>query len=640
VAKKKLVDIHDTARHLKMYRDAYYAGEPLISDAEFDALETLLKETAPNHHYFRLVGSKPTDQDQVVQHKCPMLSMDKVKTADEAPQWLSRINVPLNMLLMAGPKIDGFSVDLSYVNGVISGASTRGDGKEGVMIPFPEEIDGIVERIPYTEESMNVRGEIYISQQVAKYEAALSGKSLRNFASGIARRQKRTDELKYLRFVAYDITRHNALMGGPVSFFHLLEYLRGFMPNVIPAEIVSFSKEEGFRTVKDYLQDYLNKWRNEWDFESDGIVLTINNRTLHKDIDKSRGGATTYHHYNLAIKPPSQRADTKLIDVRWRVSKHGSIIPTAYIEPVMIVVEYSSVTLNNAETVTELGLRVGDTLTIERANDVIPKIVGVVHNEGRPIELPTICPSCRTPLIRDESVHLKCPNKNCDARNIELINHWVEMNNIKNVGSEAISDLYNSGAIRSVADLYTINVEEALSKLDGYVVGGKRIAKINDAIQGSRSLTPTQLIGRLGIPGIGDITAEKLELKSVDDLFAFQKLDSFPYKFEENIHNWLADEVNVKFLNELKSVLWLKAAEPEDPNVLTVCITGKFIIPREEMIIKLNENGFKFVPSVTKETDVLIQGDGKETGGKISAAQKYGVSIVASLEELISKFKS
>jgi len=492
---------------------------------------------------------------------------------------------------------------------------------------------------PFGGYEHELRGELYINQRVAQIEPRAKDWSLRNYCYGIVNpiRKDKSPDLKYVEFVGYELTLKDGLMGGPISQVALLNYLRDNCPNIIPQEIVTLHKLcDEYKTVAEYYDLYLRKYRDEWDFETDGIVLTVDNRCNHKDIDKTRGGATRYHHFNIAIKPPARSKETKLLDIVWEVSKHGKIIPTGVLEPVEIgSAEFTSVTLNNAATVIELGLCKGSSILLERANDVIPKIVKVIENTGPTIELPKICPACKSPLIREDK-HLRCTNKNCQGRHIALIFHWITTNNIKNVGRRTVEDLYSTGAVQTIADLYTTDIDSVLSILPGYTSGGSKVEKINDAIQGTKGMSERIMISRIGIPSIGDATTEKYKLYKIEDVLKYKHDATYKYEAEKEIHDWISDPQNEELLVSLKRILGSQPyiASVVQKNGITFSITGSFPQDREVIIADLESKGFTYHASVSNKTNVLLKGEGSESTTKYKKALALGISIVGSPEEL------
>lgn len=643
--KKETRDVHELVKELWRHRNLYYSGTPEISDAEFDALEDNLRKAAPQHKYFEFVGTKASKDSPTVKHRVPMLSMDKVKDTEGVLAWLKYLDLPITTLLSVGPKIDGISGTCRYdEHGKFNYAATRGDGHIGNILKYPEDINGVVSQIPYRELEMEIRGEFYIDQHIAAIEPRANEWTLRNYCYGCINpdRKEKSIDLKYVNFVAYDMVRADGILKGPVSHKYLLDYMRTFLPNVIPQEqVMAIPNDFGVKTFDEYLREYLGSYRDSWPYETDGLILTIDDKRMHVKIDKDHGGAKKYHYFNLAIKPPARNEKTKMAGVDWEVSMHGNVVPTGLIELVVVSgAEFERVTLNNAETVEKLGIGVGSVILLERANDVIPRLVEVVSNEGvTPFEIPKTCPNCGTALNRIGK-HVNCPNTDCSGRNISKIMNWVEKNDIKEVGRAVISDLYSSGAVHSIPDLYTIDIDAVLSLIPGYKSGGSKITKINESIQATRGMSEKDIIGRIGIPSIAEVMAEKLKLFSIEDVLRYQANGPYRLEAENKIHEWISDPQNASLLISLRRILGstVKVNPTVVPKGVNVVITGLFPRERDDIEEELKSKGFNVQSSVNGKTNVLLRGEGSESSGKSQKAEALGVTIMSSLEELYKAF--
>ncbi len=646
MGKKTKRDPHELVKELWRLRNAYYAGAPEISDAEFDAMEDELRNLIPTHSYFNFVGAKAIKNVTTVKHHVPMLSMDKVKNTDGVIQWLNRIGLPESTILSVGPKIDGISGTTRYdKNGRFNYAATRGDGHEGNILKWPEDINGIVSHIPYKELDFEIRGEFYIDQHLKDIEPRAKDWTLRNYCYGVIRpdRKEKSPDIKYVNFVAYDLVMSKGLLRGPISHRHLLDLMRTYHPNVIPQEQVTVVQcDAGFRLFDEYLQEYLDSYRALWPYETDGLILTVDDQRKQIAIDKSRGGAVKFHHFNIAVKPPARSSETDITGVSWEVSMHWRIIPTAILKPVIVGgAEFESVTLNNAETVEKLGIGIGSRILLERANDVIPKLVSIVSNDNVvPFELPKVCPSCGTPTLRDGK-HVMCQNISCPGRAISNIFNWVDKNDIKDVGRKTIEDLYNSGAVRDITDLYTVDIDAVLSLLPGYKSGGSKITKINESIQNTKGMSELEIISRIGIPMIGDIMAKNLKLYSIEDVLRY--LDNGPYKkvVEQKIHEWISNVSNQTTLFSLRRILGSKVVKPvivTDIKGVNVVITGNFPRDRDSIKDELESKGYNVQSSVNGKTTVLLKGEASESSTKTEKAEALGIKIVSSLSDIYTLF--
>lgn len=635
---KEQISIHELVKKLQYYRELYYNGQPEISDTEFDELEETLRKLSPNHYYFKTVGAKEKNDSIKVHHDFPMLSMDKIKDPKELyTYWLEKNNLPPTTMLSVGPKIDGISLTCRYDKGVFIYAATRGDGKNGSIINHVEHIRGIPERIPYDDEIYEIRGELYIDQHVREINPESKDWSLRNYCYGLISRKDLSSDIQYVNFVAYDMVLQKRLMPGPVSHKIFLDYMRSFCPNVIPQENVTFIKcFEHIKTLEEYFNEYLMTYREQWPYETDGIIVTIDDRRMFKNIDKKRGGADRFHYYNIAIKPPAQSKETKLIDISWEVSRLGNVIPVGVLEPVKIgSVEISNVTLNNAYTVKIMNFTKNCIVRVERANDVIPKLIEVVSQTDIPFEIPTHCPSCGSLLdtnISDTNRHIRCINKQCKGRIVSQMYYWVTKNNIKDIGIKTIEDLYNVG-VRSIADLYTVNIDEILSSLKGYTSGGSKTTKINEELERTKGISQRDLIARIGIPSVGEAIVDKYNINSIEDLLEYKKDRLYKYEAEKNIHEWISDQTNEELIKSLARVLNATVIQNTKNEVIAkgnaiyYCITGQLPIERDDFIKRLEPKGYVFIPSVSSKLHFLLCGENGEGTTKYKKAQAYNIPI-------------
>ncbi len=630
-------------------RKAYYSGSPIVSDEEFDIEEDKLKKLDPENDYFSQVGSKPLGSN-LIRHTNPMLSMSKIKISDNLDEvddqilsWLKSIGMPPDTLLCQMAKIDGFSLRIRYKDGNFVYACTRGDGQVGEIIKYPECIEGIPKKVPYLAE-IDILGEGFIPQQFKMENDIFENASLRNLAYGIASRDNKTDDLKYLRFVAYDMTGPKKILSGPVSHKSMLDYLQAFMPYVVEHKLVRvnpYKKDPGVERLRDVLVDYISEKRDAWPYESDGVVLMVDDKMTHRKIDEFRGGAKTFHHFAKAIKPPERTGTSSLVNIEWNVAKDWDIIPVAIFKKVKIgSAEFTNATLVNADSVEKLSLQEDDTLVIKRANDVIPKIVEVIHGNGRKFLIPDKCPACGS-KVEKSGKHIHCTNYECVGRAIALVMHWIRENNILNVGVETIRDLFKCGAVKTIDDLYRVDLESALSVIPGYSKGGKRIANVNEAVRKSMGITEFEIMSRIGIPGIKSHVLKNFGIKNIEDIMKFQEVKPYIYERAKVIHEWISDLKNAKLLKDLASILKAKRIEtPEtiESNGIRFCITGEFPRSRDEIIDYLESKGYSFTTSVSSKTHCLIRGVGIE-GGKVIKAESLGIPIVGSVEEFEKMFK-
>ena len=393
-------------------KEAYYnTDSPAMSDGEFDRLEEELRALNPESSYFAIVGTSVGVPEEVessgggkIRHAVPMLSMGKAKTMADVRKWIGKVKMPGDTLWTMQPKIDGLSAGCYYSKGKLQYVATRGDGEVGQDVTsIARFIKDIPEVLSATTEDIEIRGELYLPKDTS-YDT--KGKPLRNNCVGLINRKEKREDLKYVRFVCYQVAR--------------------MRPSDSEAGIIDWLSEAGFHTVEYFnvrsesaieqvYKDYLNTKRDEWLYETDGLILAVDDNTKHEEID-SRWVVDHHHHYAIAIKPPAASRKTRLTGVEWQVSRQGALVPVAVFEPIQLGgATLNRASLHNYAFVQSMGLQMGDELLVERANDVIPYVRENLSAGSREGELffssvaPEKCPVCSSP-VREEGVHLKCTN--------------------------------------------------------------------------------------------------------------------------------------------------------------------------------------------------------------------------------------
>lgn len=600
-------------KRLKEAKHHYYnSSSPIMSDSEFDALEDQLRTLNPSHEYFSLVGSNPGENK--ITHRYPMLSMGKAKTADDANKWFKKLNIPgIDYCLQ--PKIDGLSATCRYINGKLLYVSTRGDGTIGQDIShIAEYMDDIKKTITFSQGDIEIRGELYLPKDTA-YDTG--GKALRNNCVGLINRKENREDVKYVRFVCYqivgehDITRESdkiKILGE--NGFHTVEY-----------SVLSQGGE-----ISQFYKDYLEYKRDEWNYETDGIILTVDDNTIHEEID-SRWVVDHHHHYNLAFKPPSEGKKTELIQVDWQVSRQGSLIPVAVFNPISIggaTLERAS--LHNYDNVMNLKISIGDELYVERANDVIPYVKDNLSAGNKPEDfisdvIPTCCPSCNGEITR-AGVNVRCTNSECREILIQQIIYWVKESDIDGVAEGTLRALFKEGKISHLKDLYLLKFEDLLG-LEGF--GEKKIHGFITGVKNAKTMTSVELLSRLGIPLVQVKALKKLGIETLDDFWAFTD-DTFV--IGKNIISWKSDPVNEQFLKELMEVIDIKDQEKIDSKG-QVCMTGKGPLSRKEMISIIEDKGWEFSSSITKSVNILLCEDPEGSSSKLVKARKLGIKLMS-----------
>lgn len=588
----------------------YTQGNSSLSDHEFDQLEEELRSIASDHPYFQSVGTTVAQAEKIT-HKTPMLSADKCKNLDELYKWLMRLALPPQTEFLIEPKIDGLSATCVYERGNLLYVATRGDGKIGQDVShIAQYIDSIPQKL-LQPISIEVRGELYLPQNT---EFDTKGKPLRNNCVGLINRKDQQEDLTYVRFSVYqtlgdDHNRESVAI-------HSLGDL-GF--DIVPLRIV-----QTFEEIEDYYRHYLEELRYFWPYETDGLIIIVNNRLLHPQID-ARWVVDHHHHYLVAFKPPADSKETVLNRIEWQVSRQGNLIPVAVFAPIQLggaTLERAS--LHNAETVQKLCLAIGDTLLIERANDVIPYVkTNLSHHENRQLTnllIPMQCPSCGADL-HHRSVHVHCPNKNCPDRQVEKVLYWVNCCQMENIAEATIRQLFEKKLLSSVVDLYHITAKD-LVRLEGFAE--KKIENFLREIEKSRFMTAQEFVARLGIPLVQEKALQRLGVYAMSDFWHFQ---NDQYVIGRNLIAWRDDADNYALVQELCKVLHIEDIQQEKAHLPQVCCTGSGPLPRNELGKVLASLGYAISDSVTKDTALLLCENPQANSSKLLKARKLEIPI-------------
>lgn len=597
----------------KLYaaRSAYYNGEPIINDSEFDDLEDHLRELDPQNQYFSLVGSEISEEvSKKITHREPMLSMQKAKSIAELQKWIERLILNSDHGFCVQPKIDGLSASIFYKNGKLQYIATRGDGISGQDVTQLSKTINIPLQINLDVNECEVRGELYLPKNT---EFDTQGKPLRNNCVGLVNRKEKLEDQRHIHFAAYQIS-------GPDSILlesEVAPFLAKQKFNSIPVKVCQTIDE-----IEDYYNLYLSRLREEWLFETDGLVITVNERSLFDEID-SRWVLDHHHHYAIALKPPAEARETKLFAIQWQVSRQGNVIPVANFEAVSIGgARIERASLSNAETVRRMDIRIGDTLLIERANDVIPYVRENLSARLRGDTDPSLiafCPSCKSILV-SSGVHLKCENPDCPETNIQKILFWVRQSEMEQIAEATVRRLYESGLIRTIRDLYHIE-EAAIASLEGFAE--KKTKSFFKEIEKAKKMTAVELISKLGIPLVQKKALKKLRIETIDD---FKSFADGSYIIGQNIINWRETPGNIELLEELAAAVDISAELTVTKG--KVCMTGSGPKPRKELIKEIAFRGYEFSETVSADTELLLTDDPESTSSKMAKAKKLGIAIM------------
>lgn len=643
----KIVRIKELVELLNNASDAYYnTGNTIMDDKAFDRLldelKSLEEETgvimsvSPTQN----VGYEVKSKFDKIKHSHPMLSLDKTKSIEDLKKFSNNKDFILSL------KMDGLTVLLTYDNGKLIQAETRGNGETGEIITHNARV---FENIPL---NINYKGRLEIEgEAVITYDDFRKINSLienpddkyknpRNLVSGSVRQlDSNIAAQRHIKFIAWKVPTDIGIN----SFRDRLEFVKKLGFDIVPS--VTTNDIEHF----DFLIENLKNIASEKMFPIDGLVMTYN------DIQygESLGNTGKFPRHSIAYKFYDEVYETELLDIEWTVGRTGTITPTAVFAPVEIdgtTVERASV--HNISVLTQLDLHISDIIEIHKSNQIIPQIKRNISAEQRIdtdyIVIPGTCPVCNgaTKIVEtDNSKILICTNPDCAAKKLAQFTHFVSHNCMNVIGmSKAILERFISlGFLHEYADIYRLKQHRGqLVLLDGF--GAKSVDKLLNSIEESRHVKLENFINALGIPNIGLAAAKTISnyfegnyerfIEAWRDCFDFSELDDFGVIMSESLDNYLCEHINeVQALAEEIYFVLPEKSNDSSFSGLKFCITGSFSQPRDELKKRLEAKGAKFVSSVSKNLDVLFVGD--KAGSKLTKAQSLGVRV-AYEDELVN----
>lgn len=660
--KKRIDELIDILN--KASKEYYVLDNPTITDQEYDdyysellrleeAYPSLKREDSPTLR----VGGEAISKFEKVTHKTPMLSFDDIFNEEEIIAFDERIKKTIkNPTYTVEPKMDGLSGSLIYEKGILVRVATRGDGVVGENITANGKT---IKSIPLRlnkDIDIEVRGEIYMSKSSfakANKERELNKEPLfanpRNAAAGSVRQlDSKITAKRNLDFMAYFIP--NPKDYGIKTQEESLKFLKelGFVTNYKLNTVAHTAKE----IIKDI--EKLASIRKELPYEIDGVVLKVNNL----DDEEKLGTTARVPRWGIAYKFPAEEVLTTLKEIKFTVGRTGKITPNAIFSPVHVAGSLiSKATLHNEDYCLAKDIRVGDTISIRKAGDVIPEVVRVIterrNGTEKKFEMIENCPICNSKIIRKETESdYYCPNNMCPARKIENIIHFASRDamNIDGMGESVIEDLYNEGFITNITDIYDIDkYQEELINLEGY--GKKKIENLKIATEKSKSNSLEKLLFGLGIRNVGAKTAKILakNYKTLDNLMnaTLEELTSINDIGEiiaKSIIDYFKDEENIKIINKLKelgiNMNYINNSGYEEKDEFkgkTFVLTGTLINITRDKASEIIENlGGKVSSSVSSKTSVVIVG--ASPGSKYDKALELGIPIWKE-EEFINKIE-
>lgn len=633
----------------------YVLDNPTITDQEYDdyynellSIEEKYPELKREDSPTNRVGGAVLDKFEKVNHDHPMLSFDDIFNEEEIILFDERIKKVVSTAhYTLEPKMDGLSGSLIYKNGVLVRGATRGDGVTGEDITTNiKTIKSVPLRL--TEDiDIEVRGEIYMSKKSfleANREKIKNGEkefaNPRNAAAGSIRQlDSKVAAKRNLDFMAYFIP--NPEDYGIKTQKESLEFLRklGFVTNY---KLNGYAKN--VKDITNYI-DSLSEKRDNLPFEIDGVVLKVDNL----EDEKRLGFTSRVPRWGIAYKFPAKEVLTTLKEIKFTVGRTGKITPNAIFSPVHVSGSLvSKATLHNSDYCIDKDVRVGDTISIRKAGDVIPEVVEVKldrrKEESVPFKMIENCPMCNSVLVRKDANHY-CKNEHCPSRKIESLIHFSSRDAmyIEGFGESIVEDFYNLGYLKNIDDFYTLDkYKDELMLLEGF--GEKSISKLLESASNSKKNSLERLLFGLGIRYVGKKTAKILSkyYKTMDNLIKadfdeLKSINDIGDVIAKSIVDYFSDEKNINLINRLKdlnlNMRYLGEevnTSNENINGKTFVITGTLSRPRDEIKEEIEGLGGNVTGSVTKKTDYVIAGE--KAGSKLTKATELGIRVLTEEE--------
>ncbi len=637
----------------------YVLDNPSVSDAEYDQTFRQLLTIESKHPQLitpdspsQRVGAKPIDDYVKIEHTSKMLSLANAFSVEETYSFFEKAAKDLStdtasINIFSEPKLDGLAISLHYEKGLLSYAATRGDGQIGEDVTHTiKTIKSIPIKLATTNppELLDVRGEVFITKAAFKKlnQQALQNNSKvfvnpRNAAAGSIRQMNpKIAAQRDLQFIPYGIGEY---IGEQIFAYHadILDFLHqlGFRKN---PHCYAFTG--GFENFKNNYA-VMEQHRAKMPMEIDGIVYKINSLVLQTTL----GFIARSPKWAVARKFPAQNDVTQLLAVDFQVGRTGVLTPVARLEPVFVGgVTVSNATLHNMDEIERLGLCIGDNIEIQRAGDVIPKVIKVISpgEHRQPIIMPDHCPVCNSPVERTEGqTAFRCTGGlTCSAQGAERIKHYASRKfmNINNLGAKLIELLYSKGIITTIADIYKLNIAD-IADLEGQ--GDKSAQNVLDSIEASKSTKLGTFIGALGIHEIGEEGAKTIakyftNINSITKatLEDLTKIPDIGPVMAKNAITFFNDKKNQAIIEEIiaAGVHWNseKNAPAKEEHLLagqTWVLTGTLEhLSRNEAKALLESLGAKVAGSVSKKTSCVVAG--KDAGSKLATAKVLGIKIL------------
>ena len=628
-------------------RKYYVEDSPEISDYEYDKMfYTLVRLEEENPEFAdvnsptRRVGGKALDKFEKVTHKVPLMSLQDVFSMDELKEFLEKIlaNAPGTMFSVE-PKIDGLSVALEYENGVFVRGSTRGDGLMGENVTANlRTVNSIPLRLK-DDVTIEVRGEVYMSREsfnelVKQQEIndEKPAKNPRNAAAGSLRQKnsKVTAERKLDIFV-FNIQQIEGI--NLSSHKESLDFLKSLGFETVPGYVSVRSAEDAIKRINEIAEE-----RVDYSFDIDGVVVKVDDFSKRE----AMGSTAKCPKWAVAYKYPPEEKQTILKDIEVNVGRTGVITPVAVFESISLAgTSVSRATLHNQEFISEKDIRIGDTILVRKAGEIIPEVLkSISHNENStPFYLPDKCPVCGTSTVScEEESAVRCPNVDCPAQLLRNIIHFASKKamDIEGLGPANIELLLENNLISSVADLYELKAND-LIVLERFAETSAE--KLVASIQNSKNAPLDRVIFALGIRNVGSETAKLLcdRFPDIDQIMSATteeiiSIDGFGDITAKNVYDAFRNERNIELIKRFREYGFTmqyisNKSEDERFKGLTFVLTGTLpTMTRDEAKAIIEKFGGKASSSVSKKTNYVLAGEA--AGSKLTKAEELGLKII------------
>ncbi len=648
------MDLNNAKERAKILRETiekhnhnyYDLDSPTIEDDEYDALMRELRSIEAEFPQLmtadsptQRVGGSAMTTFEKVHHTVQMGSLQDVFSVDEVADFITRVTGQGADEFVVEPKIDGLSVSLEYENGVFVRGSTRGDGFIGEDITnnlktirsIPLKLN---EEIPFIE----VRGEVYMPKKSFAElceEQEKKGEQLpknpRNAAAGSLRQKdSRVTAQRKLDIFCFNVQR----IEGKELTAHSqsLEYMAQLGFKVIPDFVVCHNREEVVERI-----NKIGESRRALPFDIDGAVVKVNDFALREEI----GATTKVPKWAVAFKYPPEEKETTLNEIEINVGRTGALTPVAIFEPVFLAgTTVSRAILHNQDIISDKDIRIGDRIVVRKAGDIIPEVVrSVAHAENsEPYFIPNVCPVCGAEALRDEDeAVIRCQNFDCPAQLLRSIEHFASRNamNIDGLGEAIVEQLVNEGLIKTVADLYTLDIQELMA-LDRF--GRKSAENLLQSIENSKKNELNRLVFALGIRGIGQRAATLLcehfgDMDSIMNAYPLEiaSIEGFGDIMAQSVYEAMQEPHRIKLIERLKEYgvnMSYSSSKVSDKFAgLTFVLTGTLpTMTRDQAKALIEQNGGKCSGSVSKKTSYVLAGE--EAGSKLTKANELGITVI------------